>query len=138
MIRALLGAVAGAIGGVGLHFTWWRWMLTGCDELDGPGCGPAVFAVLPLFLCVWMLVASTLLFWSLKLLKRPGTWPAAGLGCTLWVPLWFVAALLGATRAVSLEVLMIGVPAAAYALAGLFTGRRPRSSAHGDEVVVQP
>lgn len=138
MIRALLGAVAGAIAGAGLYFTWWRWTTSACDEVDGPDCGAGVFAVLPLFLCAWMLVGSTLLFWALKLLKRQDTWPAAGIGCALWVPLWFAGALSGLIKTVPVEVAVIGTPVVAYALAGVFTGRRPRSSAHGDEIVVTP
>jgi hypothetical protein len=135
MIRALLGAAAGAIAGLGLYFTWWRWTTSACDEVDGPDCGVGVFAVLPLFLFAWMIAGSTLLFWALKLLKRADTWPAAGIGCALWIPLWFVGALTGLTRTLPMEIALIGTPVLAYALAAAFTGWS-RGSAPGNEQAV--
>jgi hypothetical protein len=126
----------GAVAGVGFYLSWWLWFPTQCEPDDGPGCGVAWAAMLPVFLCAWMLVGSALVFLILKVLKRRSPWPAAGLGCALWVPLWFVFVLVAMATTVSKEAGLIGVPVVSYLLGAVFTGSR--SSAHGDEVAATP
>lgn len=122
-VRAVLGAVAGGVAGTGVYLTWLPWMLEKCTEadLDGPGCGPAVVMALPWFLAFWTVVAGLLLFGVYKLLRRPGSAAATGLGCALWVPLWVAAGFIGLFGEHDPKEIL--VPIAGFALAAAVTGR---------------
>lgn len=129
MIRALLGAAAGLLAGIGLHLTWSE--LTPGRCVDDPGdryCLVWVVLVLPSFAAACAVAAGALLAGALRLLKQPRAWSASGLGCAFWLLMWIVAGSLGLLGRPADAII---VPFVAYALAGACSGFRSRSSAHG-------
>lgn len=127
--RASIGAVAGAIAGVGLILTWRsRWLPFDCFEGSELLCGGWLDANLLVFTASWATVAGLLLSATLVLLKRPRAWMASRLGCAGWLVLWVPAAVLGLTPdRFDLTVVLIAV----FALGGALSV--PRTEFADDE-----
>lgn len=134
--RTALGAVAGAIGGVGVQLTWRSWILPSeCFETSRWLCAVWLDGDLFMYSLSWAIMAGMLLSGVLGLLKRTRAWAACWLGCVGWLVLWVGTGLPGLIPDEhSLTAMLVLV----HALAGAFSVPRPalpgdesRSTAHG-------
>ncbi|SDN21449.1 hypothetical protein SAMN04488074_14014 [Lentzea albidocapillata subsp. violacea] len=129
LLRAVVGAVAGAMAGAGLllavyTFAWF---------CDGPGrteCGVAALVLLPSFFFFWMFVACVLITFGFRLGYQEGGGRTAGIGSGLWVVLGLAVLYVEAAyfhlhgqddlRFVAYATVI--VPCVAYTIASLGTG----------------
>lgn len=134
--RTAMGAVAGAIAGVGVQLTWRSWIMQSeCFETSRWLCAVWLDGDLLLYTLSWAVMAGMLLSGVLDRLKRTRAWAACWLGGAGWLVLWVVTGLLGVVPDEdSFAIVLVVV----NALAGAFSVRRPalpgdepRSTAHG-------
>ncbi|KOV89761.1 hypothetical protein [Nocardia sp. NRRL S-836] len=121
VVRTVVGAVTGAVVGAGFVVT--------VHELPSRGPGYLVLAAVPVLFAFWAFVAGVLIAGGFRLGRQERGWWATGIGSGLWVVV-VVSLVLGRVFSKHaypqlVEVVLILVPCVAYALAALFTSRRP-------------
>ncbi|MDX8143510.1 hypothetical protein SK854_15400 [Lentzea sp. BCCO 10_0061] len=86
LLRAVIGAVAGAMAGAGLLLTVYAFVWY-CDEPGRTACGAAGALLLPSFFLSWMFVAAVLITSGFRLGCQERGWRTAAIGSGLWVAL---------------------------------------------------
>ncbi|RDI31165.1 hypothetical protein [Lentzea flaviverrucosa] len=129
LLRAVVGAVAGAMAGAGLLLTVYAFAWY-CDEPGRTGCGGAVLLLFPSFLLSWMFLAAVLITSGFRLGCLERGWWTAAIGSGLWVVLGLSALYVDASylylyREDDLRFkayAAVIVPCLAYTIASLGTG----------------
>lgn len=130
-VRGCVGAVVGALAGLGFLLSWRALPPSMCSPTGRGGFCLGNTPAVPFLVLLWAIVAAVLLACALRLTgPRPLSSAAAGLGCVLWPVLggsgWMLGLVAGS------DVAKVLVPTVGYALAAAFTGRRASSSAHDE------
>ncbi|MFC3898677.1 hypothetical protein ACFOWZ_45035 [Lentzea rhizosphaerae] len=140
IVRALIGAVAGAVAGAGFVLTLGTFTRY-CNGGPGrTGCGTGFFTTFGLAFALWMVVAAAVVCAGFRVVRAGRGWWAAGIGSALWFVL-ILAVIYGRIFVLDgmyqaevrhfLVTAYLVTACVAYAVAASGTGRS-RSSPHGD------